>query len=137
VRLTVPASNTRSAGSEHDRRTLFEAKPDQFDLFFQCRQVAHAGRTPGAATEQHQRIGRQLWRRQLSATRKRPEILEADTAAFQVVFHQAEVLAGRVLDHRDDVHCRLATSGELEGVGSAAAVTHGWLSARGHSRSTP
>ena len=45
-------------------------------------------------------------------------LLEADAAAFQVVLHQAEVFAGRVLDHRDDVH-RGPAPGHGECVGAA------------------
>ena len=87
--------------------------------------TTHGGVIVGpGAPEQEQGIGRQLGLGQLATPCERPEILEAYAAPFAVILDQAEVFAGRVLDHGNDVHRRLAAPGELECIGGLAAFTH-------------
>jgi hypothetical protein len=104
---------TAASGNREDLRTEADAehglahvqhRAGQVDFLPHGGQVAAAGAAPGTAAEQDQAVAGVAGAGHRALLGERAEVAEADTAAFEVVLDQAEVLGRGVLHDIEAVH---------------------------------
>jgi hypothetical protein len=86
--------------------TLVEGHAGKPDFRIQGGHVPIPGTAPGTATQQNQAITYIPGLRHGSLFRERAKLAEPDSPAFQVIFDQAQVISGCVLNDIQQIHAR-------------------------------